>query len=229
MRRLFVLSVLLLGSGTAYATTWDDIVDQAFEAMVDDMGEKLAFTETRRSTDRSSVARHDPRLPDGQRWVLRSIDDRDPSEDEVQEFLEQKEKNRESESNEDDDGIGSIVAEGSLELVEETDAHWQFSFKPAAESDEERAFMEFVDGTLQVTKDGHYVSEIQLQNSKPIKPGKGVKIQEFQTTMVFAPIAEGGPTAPQRIRTRVKGRAMLVIGIDETEVIEYSDFEVAGE
>lgn len=120
-----------------------------------------------------------------------------------------------------------MVADGSLELLEETDAYWEFRFRPRTDSDEEDKFMNAVDGTLQVVKDGHYVAWIRMRNREPIKPGKGVKLEIFDTQLLFGPAYDGGPVLPQSVETRVKGKAMLVIKFDEKERVSYSDFERA--
>ena len=224
-----ILLLLLLVAGATQATTWDDVVERAFDAMEDDLSDNFAYTETRRNDDGVVIGRYDPRFPKEGRWRLASVDGREPSEEEVEDFLEQKNRNQEDESDDDAEGMSSIVADGSLVLLSETDAHWLFGFKPAADTEEEVEFMRSVDGTLMIVKDGHYVSQITMQNSKPIKPGRGVKIREFRTTMDFAPFETGGPTVPRKIQTSVRGKAMIVIKIDETETLEYSDFDLVVE
>ena len=121
-----------------------------------------------------------------------------------------------------------MFADGSIELIEETDAYWMFTFRPETDSDEEAQFMEAVDARLKVVKDGHFVSLVSMRNTDTIKPGKGVKIRKFETELEFAPVYEGGPTVPRRVRAAVQGKAFLVVKIDEEEDIEFSDFEPVG-
>ena len=45
--------------------------------------------------------------------------------------------------------------------------------------------------------------------------------------LVLASTANGGPIVPRSVKVQLRGRALLFIGIDETEIIEYSDFEYA--
>jgi hypothetical protein len=78
---------------------------------------------------------------------------------------------------------------------------------------------------LTIVKQGHYVSQITMQNREPIKPGKGVKIQDFRTTIDFSPAQSGGPTVPRSIQTSIRGKAMFVIKINKSETLEYNDFE----
>lgn len=220
-------TLLLLATSLVNAETHDDLVDSAFAAMELNLRDYWSYTETSQRDDGLRVARFDPRLPEDQRWDLLSVDDREPTEDEQSEFREDKADNHRGGSDDEDSGARSMVADGSLELLEETDVYWQFRFRPRTDSDDEDRFMKAVDGTLQVAKDGHYVAWIRMKNHEPIKPGKGVKLEIFDTHLVFAPAYDGGPVLPQSVETRVKGKAMLVIKFDELEHVSYSDFERA--
>jgi hypothetical protein len=124
----------------------------------------------------------------------------------------------------DDDESRSMVSPGSVELIGETDEQWQFSFSPRAGTEEEHKFMEAVEARLEVAKDGHYVRKIHLRNVKPIKPGKGVRVEVFDTLLEFAPSPDGSTVLPSTVRTKLQGRAMLVIGIDEAQTVEFSDY-----
>jgi hypothetical protein len=170
------------------------------------------------------VGRYDPRLPEAERWNLISVDAREPTATESEHYLEQRHKERD-EGAEDGGGFESVAKEGSITLIEETDSFWLFSFEPVADSEEGVDFMESVDGTLRVNKDGHYVAEMTLQNRDTIKPGKGVKIEKFLTRLAFAPIHDGGPVLPLSVEAAVKGKAFLVVKFDETEKVTYSNFE----
>ena len=219
--------LILLAASLVHAETHDEVVDRAFASMELNLRDYWSYTETNQKDDGLFVARFDPRLPEDQRWDLRSVDDREPTEDELIEFREDKANSHRDDSDNEDLETQSMVADGSLELLEETDLYWQFRFKPRTDSDDEDKFMKAVDGTLQVVKDGHYVAWIRMRNREPIKPGKGVKLEIFDTRLVFAPAYDGGPVLPESVETRVKGRAMFVIRFDEKEQVSYSDFERA--
>jgi hypothetical protein len=181
--------------------------------------------ETTHNADGVFVARFDPRLPDDERWELLSVDEREPTDDELDAFREEKEDQHENDSDEEDSEFTSMVADGSLKLLEESDTYWQFQFTPRADSDDEVKFMNAVEGTLQVVKDGHYVEWIRMRNRETVKPGKGVKLDVFDTRLAFAPAHAGGPVMPRSVEMKVQGRAMLVVKFDEEERISYSDFE----
>ena len=84
--------------------------------------------------------------------------------------------------------------------------------------------MEAVEGRLEVAKDGHYVRAVSLRNLETIKPGKGTKLEVFDTRLEFAPSPDGSAVLPVFVYAKVKGRALLVIGIDEEQTVQFSDY-----
>ena len=218
----YICTLLLLSAVTAQADSYGELVERAFAAIPVDMHEQWAFTETTRNSEGVFVATFDPRRDDA--WRLLSVDDREPTQKELDEFLAGKAKERGS----DDADHESMVADGSLDLLEETGDYWLFSFSPAVDGEAEAAFMEAVNGRLRIVKEGPYVAELTLENKRPIKPGKGVRIKTFYTHLEFAPVEKGGPALPQMITAEVKGRAMLVVGFDEQESVKFSNYRRAG-
>lgn len=209
----------------ALAETHEELIDRAFEAVEDDLSARWSYTRTEEDQDGVYVGRYDPRQPESERWTLITVDGREPSADETEDYLEQRNRAQASDPDDDEKGLSSIMAKGSAVLLDETDSFWLFGFKPLGDSEDDKAFMESVDGTLKIVKDGHYVAEISLQNSSPIKPAKGVKIKAFFTRLAFAPIEDGGPALPRSIQASIQGKAFLVMNIDETETVTFSEFE----
>ena len=218
---------LLLVTSLALAESHEDLIDRAFESVEDDLSESWSYTRTDQDDDGVSVGHYDPRLPESDRWSLISVDGREPTADEFEDYREERTDEQENDSDDDEKELNSIVNKGSVVLLEETDSFWLFGFQPTADSDDEQAFMKSVEGTLKIIKDGHYVAVISMRNRDIIKPGKGVKIKEFFTRLEFAPVQAGGPALPRSMRATVKGRAFLVVKFDETETVTFSDFEQA--
>jgi hypothetical protein len=242
MKKILLLIGLLLPA-FAIANEFEDIVQRAFESIDREFEEDWAYTETSTEEDVVTVGRYDPRLPENERWKLVSVNGLEPQEDEIEDFLEEKENDRRhdrrgsrpdqdeesnavAEDHEDEREHSAIVNFASLELVEETSDHWIFDFKPNDEDDDED-FMQHVKGRLKVIKNGHYVASVRLSNEKTIRPVIGVKISRFDMAMTFGPAATDGPIVPITVDVEVKGRAMLVIKFDEVERIRFSDFEFA--
>ncbi len=197
------------------------LVEDAIEALDSGYYEEWAFTETKLEDGKLWVGRFDPRKPQKERWSLLSVDGREPSDEEIDDYVD----DQDDPSGSDDRNLSAMIEPGSLRLIEETDEFWRFEFVP---SEDEEAFLKNVDSTLSIMKDGRYLSEIELFAKRPFKPGFGVRFDEFLTRLTFAPVADGGPVAPRTVDVKVKGRAVLVFRFDETTALAYSDFAHVG-
>jgi hypothetical protein len=222
--KLLITALLILVSTVSLAESHEQIVERAFDSVETSIRDHWAFTRTQTSEKGVYIATHDPRRE--QAWELLTIDGRAPTSDERDDFLSEMRRGRDDDDDDgEDDDSRAMVAPGSVTLIDETDERWQFDFSPSADTDEERKFMEAVEGRLEVAKDGHYVRLIHLRNLDTIKPGKGVKLEVFDTRLEFAPAPDGSAVLPAVVYTKVKGRAMLVVGIDEEQTVEFSGYQ----
>jgi hypothetical protein len=217
-----LITLLVLAVSVVQAETHEALVERAFDSLETEVRDHWAFTRTETSAKGVYVATHDPRREPA--WELLTVDGREPSSDELEDFLATRARER-GDDEEDEDDTRSMVSPGSVELIDETDERWLFNFSPLADSEDERKFMEAVEGRLEVAKDGHYVRKLHLRNLETIKPGKGVKLKVFDTRFEFAPAPDGSAVLPALVRAKVKGRAMLVVGIDEEQTVEFSDYQ----
>lgn len=229
MKKPILLAGLLL-SGPVLAGEYDAVVAQAIEAISDDYYRQWAFTESSLEDGLDYVGRYDPRRPDGGRWTLLTVDGRAPTDEEVEEYLDDKEDEFQRDDDEND-GEADMVDFETLELVDETDDHWIFSFVPNGDDHDDESeieFMEQVTATLKIVRDGHYLEYIDMHNDKPIRPAFSVRISQFRVRLTFGPAADGGPIVPLSEEVVVRGRAMLLVSFDEQESVRYSDYEFAG-
>jgi hypothetical protein len=211
------------------ATDHGAILQEATLAMNDDYMQEWAYTETTIEAEEKMVGRYDPRQPAGERWQLLSFNDRNPTAQEVADYAEDKEDDNGSSSSENGDHDVSDIAEpDSLRLIEETDDYWLYSFTPI-EDEEEEEFMKHIDATMKIVKDGPYIEYIDMHSNKPFKPQFGVKIKEFVTRLRFGRASNDGPVVPLSVDVRIKARAFLAIGIDETISVSFSDYEYVGD
>ena len=217
-----MIALLLLVSSVSLAESHEQIVERAFDAVETSIRDHWAFTRTQTSEEGVYIATHDPRRE--QAWELLTVDGREPTSDERDDFLSEMRRGSDDDEDEDDESR-SMVSPGSVTLIDETEERWQFDFSPSADTDEELKFMEAVEGRLEVAKDGHYVRLIRLRNLDTIKPGKGIKLEVFDTRLEFAPAPDGSAVLPAVVYTKVKGRAMLVVGIDKEQTVEFSEYQ----
>ncbi len=222
------MAALLLPMHAA-ASDYSALLDEATSALDNHYERDWAFTETSVESEVTTVARYNPALPDGARWILLTVDGRNPTTEEVTEFLAEKAEHDPGHDDDDpENDVEELVEPDSLALIEETDDYWLFSFVPTEDEDDE-GFFEHVDATLKIIKDGPYVEFINLQSNKPFRPQMGVKIKYFLTRLTFSPAVADGPIVPVSINIRIKARAFLLIGIDETVSISFSDYEYVGD
>jgi len=228
MNRILV-SFLLLLTAPALAADNVAILEQAFENISSDFHKDWAFTFSEIEDGVATVGRYDPRLPAGTRWQLLTVDGREPDAEEVADYQDEREDDFDDDR--DDGNTMDIVDIESIELVEETEDYWLFSFTPDIGDDEDdvaQKIMRKVSGTAKVIRDGHYLEYLDMRSEKPVRPAFSVKISRFLTHIAFGPAGESGPIVPLSIDVEVKGRAALVIKIDEHESTRYSDYEFAG-
>ena len=220
--RLVCATVLvLLGGVSTGAEGYSDLLDEAIAAIDWNFEEQWAFTETTLHEERLFVGHYDPRLAEQERWSLVSVDGREPSDRQQRKFQYDKNEH-DSDSNDGLSRITTAVMPDTLELAEETDEYWLFTFVPDMDQEE---LVDSVDAAIKIMKDGHYVEFLEIRNKDVMKPGFGTKITRFLTRLTFGPAVDGGPIVPRTVNVRVTGRALFFIGFDETEVIKYSDFE----
>lgn len=212
------------------------LLKTAAKSMDNDYQETWAFTETFDDSESETVGRYDPSHAKGERWTLITIDDREPTADEIDDYLSDKTNDSESQDSEEDsdetsqdDDISQTVRPDSLTLLEETETYWLFSFTPAAEDDDDEGVLENLDGTLKIIKDGNYIEYLNMQATKPFKPRFGVKIKEFLTRLSFGPAADGGPIVPLSIEVNLKIRAFVLANVNESITTTYSDYHYVGD
>lgn len=210
--------LLLAGAGAAYAEDYRALFEEAAAKIDWNLEEHWAFTESRLSDEQEQVARFDPRRPEAERWQLLSVDGRAPTDEERREFADDKDGYETS----DNDQRLDIVGIESLELVAEDDESWLLRFVP---DEDEVEFVENVDATVRIVKDGRYLQFVDMRNSADIKPGWGTKIGTFVVRFEFGPAVADGPIVPKNMGIQVGGSVLLFVGFEETEVITYRDFE----
>ncbi len=195
-----------------------------FEAAVDAVGfefdQSWAYTETRVNSEGTWVGRFDPRRASDERWQLLSVDGRKPTEEELEDYLEDKNHDH---SDDGEKRVDAMIEPDSVRLIDDAADHWLFGFVP-----DEEEIMGSVDATIRVNKLSGHLEYIDLRNHETIRPAIGVRISKLITRLSFGPAAEDGPVVPLAAQVEVKGRAYLVVSFDEQELLRNSEFVYAG-
>lgn len=224
-RVLSTLTMLCLGGPwAAAAEDYKALLDEAVANVEWNIEESWAFTETSLSEGELYVGRFDPRLEEDARWALLSVDGKEPTDDQRRKYAHDRNEHSDDESD-GDYRVVAMVNPDTLELVEETDEHWTFTFVP---EQDDPAFRDSVDAKIRIVKNGRYIESLEMRNFQDIRPGFGTRITQLQMRFFFGPAIENGPIVPLSLDVQIRGRALLFIGFDETEVKKYSAFEYAG-
>jgi hypothetical protein len=226
-----VLAGVLLAAAPGSAEP--KLVEQAIAALDNSDHDRWAYTMTKREHGKTTVARHDPSLPQGERWVLVSVDGGPPAEKDQAEFRQWLGEANPDEADQDSDQeeIRAMITPGTLELAEETPDRVVYRFEPAAEDEEDAEFYKHVDATLCIARNGSrpYVESVALVSREPFSPAFGIKVKEFSTVLSYAPVGSAGTVLPSRVEMRMAGRAMLVKKIQETVDVRFQDYRYVGD
>lgn len=230
-----LIAVTLVAVATpARADSLAELLESAVAAVSWRLPESVAYTETLAQGERTYVGRFDPSQTPESRWTLVSVDGRPPTDEETAEYLDDKsEASRRAEETEDDDDreesddrqLVRMIDPDSLVLLEETADHWLLGFRLAGGDKKQARFFAKLRGTARIARDDGRLVSVDIQNQGDVKPTFGVRIREFLTRFDFARAIGDGAVVPVGVELRVKGRAYLAVGIDETETRRFSNFE----
>lgn len=211
---------------TADEPAYADIVSRAFEQVEWNPGQSWAYTQTGFEDETLVVSRFDPSQPAGDRWTLLGVDNRPPTAEEIDAFLDK--MRFEQDLPEDDSNVPDMIEFESLRLAAEDDGGWVFSFQPILDGDE-ADFADRMTGELRIAKADGALQYIDIANTRSIRPAFGVKIKRLHMRFEFASAAEAGPQVVSEIRAIVKGGAYLLVSFDEQETTRFSDFVYVGD
>lgn len=199
---------------------YDTIFETAVDAVDFEFDRSWAYTETQVTDEHIWVGRYDPRRSPGERWQLMTVDGRQPTGEELEEYGQDKAHDH---SRDGDERVNAMVEPDTVSFIEETDEYWLFGFTPDKEE-----IMNSVDATIRINKGNGHLEYIDIRNHETIRPTFGVKISKLITRLTFGRASEDGPVVPISTQVEVKGRAYLVVAFDEQEVRRNSDFEYVG-
>ena len=212
---------LLLFSSSQADQDYREVFEQALKSVSFDFHDKWAYTETSVSDDRVWVGRYDPSRPNGNLWTLKTVDGREPTEKEIEQYLDDRD-----DDGSDDGDVEALVETDTIRLLEETDEYYLLTFIP---DEDEVEFLDSVDATIRINKPDGYLEYIDVHNTSTIRPAFGVNISKLITRFTFGPAAEQGPIVPLSLQVEVTGRAYLLFSFDEQKLSHNSDFEFVGD
>ncbi len=227
----FYLSLLV---GSASAQTASELVIEAFKGFDQDYREKWGFDELREDGEKTWFGRYSPES--GGLWTLMRVDGRDPTEEEMAKYLEEKEAQRERETSDEEQGgpprspIDSIDLT-TLVLEQDTPEALVYSFLPVGRGDQAK-MMQKMRGELAVRKSDSCIEYLEITNPKPFRPQITVKLNRFFSRFDFgSPTGEnagvGGTCeniVPLGTQFEMDMKALGLMNIDVSVRATYSNF-----
>lgn len=220
MRFLFLLCAL---AAVARAEVPADLA-AALKTFRTDAPKGWSFTLTTEGEGRSRVERSDAAKPEFDRWTLLKQDGRAPTEAEQNDYRQQ--HGRRS-SNVTPPAISDQFDLATADTVADTPERgtYRCRLKPGEADDKTASFLRV---TLVVHKPTHTVESLEIASQGEFKPTFGVTIAEMKTVMTYSLPSGETPSLPQKVTTRLRGRAFLFKSLDADLTVAYSDYTKAG-
>ncbi len=198
-------------------------LDAALKAFRGDPPRGWSYTQTTSAEGKSTVERYDASRPEFDRWKLVQKDGRAPTETELREYADARSRRSRTGT------APKIVDQLDLPTFEKIadDAQrvtYRSKLRPGESRDHTAPFLR---ATLVLHKSTQTIESVTLASVSEFNPTFGVKIASLQTLMSYSlPTAET-PSLPQKVETKVRGRAFLLKSLDAEMSVTYSDYRDA--
>ncbi|MEY2879124.1 MAG: hypothetical protein RLZZ15_1504 [Verrucomicrobiota bacterium] len=183
-----------------------------------------SFTQTTTAEGKSQTERCDAAKPEFDRWSLVAQDGRAPTADETAHYGAMRSRRSRGGT------APNLAAQLDLSTVETladdtARATYRCRLKPAEPGDKTAAFLR---ATIVVDKATRAIVGVELASTGEFSPTFGVKIAELKTTLAYSLPTATRPSLPERVTTRVRGRAFWFKSLDAEMTVEFSDFVRVG-
>ena len=183
-----------------------------------------SFTQSTEADGKSRIERYDAGKPEFDRWTLLKQNNQAPNDDEQLDYKQKLIRRP---------GKGSApLLTDQLDLtnpekVSDTGdrASYRVRLKAGEAGDKTAEFMRVA---LTVHKPTHTIESLEIFSSGEFTPTWGVTISEMKTTMTYSLPSGDAPSLPQKVTTRLRGRAFLVKSLDADMIVDYADYAKAG-
>lgn len=177
------------------------------------------YDQTTTGDGKTRKERFDPSLPESQRWMLLSIDERAPDQRELQDYRRMKVQRSSL--------FHAPRLQEQLDLrtavVEEENESFmrvRLRLKPGDASDRTAEHLS-VEATWH--KASHAILKICISNTEPFSPVLGISLHQTRTELHYSLPNATTPSLPQRHVITVRGRAYWIKSIDQDLLITFSN------
>ncbi len=183
-----------------------------------------SYTQNTTAEGKSLEERFDATRPDFERWTILKKDGRAPTDDEQRDYREKltrRSRGGNAPSFTDQFDLAS------LETIADTTERGTYRCRlKRGESGDTTA--DFLRVTLSLHKPSGTIESLEIASIGEFSPTFGVKIADMKTTMTFSFASDTTPSLPQKVTTRLRGRAFWIKSLDADMTVNYSDYVKAG-
>ena len=183
-----------------------------------------AFTQTTAAEGKSLVERCDAAKPEFDRWSLVQQDGHAPTEAQLQNYGEMRSRRSRG-------GTAPKITDqlnlATLETITNTPERATYRCQLRSGEMGDRT-AEFLRATLVLHKPTKTIESLELGSTGEFAPTFGVKISEMKTTLTYSLPAGNRPSLPDKVITRVRGRAFFFKSLDADMTVSFGAFERAG-
>ena len=183
-----------------------------------------SFTQTTVAEGQSTVERCDATRPEFDRWTLVQKNGRAPTTEELKDYNEGRSRRSRAGTA---PKLGEQLDLTTVEIVVQTAerATYRCRLRPGESRDQTAPHLR---ATLVLHKPTRTIESVELANAEPFAPTLGVKIAQLKTVMTYTLPAGDRPALPEKVTTRVRGRAFLFKSLDGDMTVTFSDYVKAG-
>jgi hypothetical protein len=223
VRALSNLFFFLATAITAFPAVPTEL-EAALKEFRSDAPKGWSFTQTTSAEGQSTVERCDAARPEFDRWTLVQKNGRAPTADELKDYHEGRSRRSRT-------GTAPKITDqlnlATLETVAQTPERvtYRCRLRPGESRDQTAPHLR---ATLVLHKPTGTIESVELASAEQFSPTLGVKIAELKTTMSYTLPVGGRPSLPEKVTTRLRGRAFIFKSLDADMVVTFSDYVKVG-
>ncbi|WDE14018.1 hypothetical protein [Thalassomonas haliotis] len=185
---------------------------------------KISHYENEEGDITSSITRYTPNQDKNKQWTLLRINDQTPSQKQLRQFAEKKQKHAEdkAEGRSYRLNLKTLIKQESLQLLTDNGSHVQLGFQVHMQDLGEDAIGKLA-GTLLYSKQQAYIEAITIVNHDEFSPMLSATISDLM--LFFSFIKLNNVVLPQQHEMRMKGRFAYFTEIDEVSTTTYSGYQ----
>lgn len=186
--------------------------------------ESWHYRRTRISEDGTLEDRHDPSLPGSEHWQLVRIDGRDPTEDEREDYEDDRADHSKPNEKATAAYVSSAIAPGSIRQINDDTGAERYAFAlRSPDGKRESTFRKLVgDMVLVDAEDGPWVQTVRVWNAETLRPVIGVRIDEVLLSFSFELL--DGVVLPTAVQAEWQGEFLMVKDLDSRIEVTLTDF-----